>query len=64
MNVMHGYCDIKARVVRREVTKGVRRGSGGAGTVRGTKSVQDKQLDKEAHKHQINIEQSATVMFE
>ena len=37
MNVMHGYCDIKARVVRRGVTKGVRRGSGGAGTVWGTK---------------------------
>ena len=46
MNVMHGYCDIKARVVGREITKGVRRGSGGAGTVRGAKSVQDKQLDK------------------
>ena len=46
MNVMHGYCDIKARVVGREVTKGIRRGSGGTGTVRGPKSVQDKQLDK------------------
>lgn len=60
--VMYGNSDRHPVSLGESAKKGVQWQSRGSATVPDPKSVKDKQLTKQAHKHQRNFEQSAAVM--